>query len=277
MSEDSSSKIAQTNSGGPHAPASAEVQPIAKSKHKKLPWSPVSAVAYSVFLYLASQFAAAALLYAAVYMLGWESFRIQGWLEGDTLAQFLYILLAEIITIGGIVWFVRRRGGKMSQLGWNAFRIRYLWVALIGVGVYLLAYIAVAILVGILIPSINMEQEQNIGFNNVQGSTEQLLTFVSLVVLPPLAEEIVFRGFIFTSLRNRMRFVWAMAITSVLFAIPHLQFGDGAPPLWIAAIDTLVLSLVLCYVRERTGSLWAPILIHAIKNGIAFTALFLIH
>ena len=103
-----------------------------------------------------------------------------------------------------------------------------------------------------------------------------LLTFVSLVVLPPLAEETVFRGFVYTGIRRRFPFLLSAVITSVLFAIPHLQFGEGAPLLWVAALDTFVLSLVLCYVRERTNSLWPGILIHALKNGIAFVALFLI-
>lgn len=279
MSEDSSKTAVEKEQSPPAQAISVQATQLhaGQVSQNKLPWNPVVAIAFTVFLYVAAQAAAAMLLYLAVHLLGWGSSRAEAWLTDNTLAQFLYILLAEAFTIGGIVWFVHRHKGRMSQLGWNRPKLRYVWVALVGFGVYLVAYIAVAVLVDIFIPSIDMEQKQNIGFSSVHGPVELTLTFLSLVILPPLAEELVFRGFVFSSLRSRMRFVWATLITSILFAIPHLQFGEGAPPLWVAAIDTLVLSLVLCYVRERTGSLWSSILIHSLKNGLAFTALFLIH
>jgi membrane protease YdiL (CAAX protease family) len=62
----------------------------------------------------------------------------------------------------------------------------------------------------------------------------------------------------------------------LLFAAAHLQWGSGAPLLWVAAIDTFVLSMVLSTLREKTGSLWSAIGLHAIKNGVAFTLLFVL-
>ena len=65
-------------------------------------------------------------------------------------------------------------------------------------------------------------------------------------------------------------------VTSVIFGALHTLTGkDGL--LWIAAIDTFALSLVLCYLREKTGNLYASMGVHAIKNGIAFLALFVLH
>jgi len=56
-----------------------------------------------------------------------------------------------------------------------------------------------------------------------------------------------------------------------------LPEGGAAGPLYIAALDTFILSLVLIYLREKTGSLWASITLHAVKNGVAFMALFVLH
>ena len=100
------------------------------------------------------------------------------------------------------------------------------------------------------------------------------MTFASLVVLTPVAEEIMFRGFLFSSFRVRMRVRYAILLTNILFGIAHLQFGNGAPLLWIAAIDTFTLSCFLCYLREKTGSVWASVMLHAIKNLVAFIALY---
>jgi membrane protease YdiL (CAAX protease family) len=70
-----------------------------------------------------------------------------------------------------------------------------------------------------------------------------------------------------------MPFIRAALLTSALFAVPHLLEGNGSL-LWIGGMDTFVLSLALCYLREKTGSLWAPVALHMLKNGVAYLALF---
>jgi membrane protease YdiL (CAAX protease family) len=97
-----------------------------------------------------------------------------------------------------------------------------------------------------------------------------------LVVLPPIAEEILFRGFIYSSLRPKMNKIVAALITSILFALPHL-FESSNGLLWVAGCDTFILSMVLVYVREKTDKLWASMLIHGLKNFVAFASLYLIH
>ena len=82
------------------------------------------------------------------------------------------------------------------------------------------------------------------------------------------------RGFLFTGLTQKMNVVLAAIVTSIIFAAAHLQWGSGAPLLWAAAADTFTLSMVLVWLRHKTGSLWPGIGVHFIKNGIAFLALF---
>jgi membrane protease YdiL (CAAX protease family) len=47
--------------------------------------------------------------------------------------------------------------------------------------------------------------------------------------------------------------------------------------LYIAGLDTFILSLFLIYLREKTDGLWASMALHALKNGVAFVALFVLH
>jgi membrane protease YdiL (CAAX protease family) len=99
------------------------------------------------------------------------------------------------------------------------------------------------------------------------------LAFFTLVVLAPVAEETLFRGYLFGKLKHSVP-VWAAAlITSVLFGLVHVAFS--AQPDWPLALDTFVLSLMLCTLRQVSGSLWASMLLHMIKNGVAFYILFL--
>jgi len=53
--------------------------------------------------------------------------------------------------------------------------------------------------------------------------------------------------------------------------------GSGEPLLWIAALDTFILSFVLIYLKEKTGSLWPPIGLHMLKNSLAFISIFILH
>jgi membrane protease YdiL (CAAX protease family) len=275
MLKDSSSKTIANNdavsTGGPVGESQ-----IGTASLKQSPWGPLAAILYAAFLFVFAQLGMALLMALFLKGLGWNANRIEDWLTNDTFAQFAYIALAETATVAGVIWFVHRRGALMRLIGWNRFQLRYIVIALAGFGVYILGYIVTAMITSALVPSLNLGQKQDVGFQNAHTQLSLILTGISLVVLPPLAEEITFRGFLFTGLRRRFRFLPATLITSVLFAIPHLQFGGNTPLLWVAALDTLILSFVLCYVRERTNSLWPGILIHATKNGIAFIALFLI-
>jgi len=74
-----------------------------------------------------------------------------------------------------------------------------------------------------------------------------------------------------------MPVLWATLVTSLLFAVPHLLEGGSGGLLYVAGLDTFILSLFLVYLREKTGGLWSSMILHAIKNGTAFMVLFVLH
>jgi membrane protease YdiL (CAAX protease family) len=80
------------------------------------------------------------------------------------------------------------------------------------------------------------------------------LMFLSACVIAPVAEEIFFRGFIFTGLAGTTGWVWAAVISSALFAASHFD-AYSIVPLFVAG-------LVLCWVRRSGGSLWGAIAVH---------------
>jgi membrane protease YdiL (CAAX protease family) len=114
---------------------------------------------------------------------------------------------------------------------------------------------------------VDYSQTQETGFAEIATRPEYILAFLSLVVVAPFAEEILFRGYLLGKLRKYAPLWLAILITSVLFAVVHFQ--------WNVGIDVFVLSIVLCLLRVYTGSLWASILLHMIKNGVAFYFLFI--
>ncbi len=239
-------------------------------------WSPFDSLGVTLFIYFAGQLVGGLLVYLPLVALGWDEKKITHWLSANTLGQFLAVAAIEAISVWLLVSFLRRRKSKLSSIGLvGKPALVDFGRAIGGYITYLALYLLVIWAAKALVPSLNVDQKQDIGFDHV-ARLQLPLVFISLVVLPPIVEELLMRGFLYTTLRNKWPKIYATVATSALFAVAHLQAGSSAPLLWVAAIDTFVLSLVLIHLREKTGKLWASMMLHAIKNGVAFVALFLI-
>ena len=84
------------------------------------------------------------------------------------------------------------------------------------------------------------------------------------VIFAPIAEELLFRGWIYTSLRFRLGMWPAMVISALLFGLAHYESTH------LYALAVFPLGLVLAALRERTGSTRTSMLFHAANNLIAF-------
>jgi membrane protease YdiL (CAAX protease family) len=100
--------------------------------------------------------------------------------------------------------------------------------------------------------------------------------FATACIAAPIVEETMFRGVLYRHLRDATgalgRFLsvfMSAAINSFIFAAIHPQ-GIVAVP----ALATLAVGFSL--VREWRGSLLAPMLMHAVNNGLIFSMLFLL-
>ena len=94
--------------------------------------------------------------------------------------------------------------------------------------------------------------------------------FVVLAVLfAPVAEEFLFRGWIYTSLRGTIG-VWAgILVTAALFALAHWEKTH------LYALAVFPVGVALGFLRERTGSLKASMTLHALYNAAASVLLVL--
>lgn len=248
-----------------------------KSATMSVNWNPWLGVAFVVIVFYASQILAGLGISIYPVLHGWSSDRAAAWLTNSIAAQFIYIFLAEALAIGAVYKFLKVYKRSLQTIGLLRPRWRDLGFGLAAAPVYYLIYLITVGLVSHFVPGLDVKQSQEIGFDNVQGSLQLGLTFLSLVIIPPFAEEIMVRGFLYSSLKKATKLIPAALATSLIFAVAHLPEGGAAGPLYIAALDTFVLSLVLIYLREKTGSLWASITLHAFKNGVAFAALFIFH
>ena len=192
----------------------------------------------------------------------------------STIGQFVYMTSVGVLTVGFLMLILRFTNITWRGIGLSRPQGNVIAAFLKVLGLYFLALLVVNIALTSFTP-IDVDQKQEIGFDDVTQKGQLLFVFVSLVVVPPIMEELVFRGFLYTRFKRYYSVVPAAIIVSLLFAFGHLQLDTGNPPLWIAAIDTFILSLALIYLREKTNSILPSIALHATKNFIAFSTLFL--
>ena len=149
------------------------------------------------------------------------------------------------------------RGGR----GWRDLvalrRVRRAWPVwrdVLGIAGLTLAYIASS--------TWSVEHVRDHGLL-ISGPTDVLLIctiVVNLVVLAPLAEELLFRGWLYTGLRHRFSFWPSFLVTLVAFAAIHWD------PHHLRIVQVLPLAAALGLLRERAGSIKPGIALHAVYN-----------
>ncbi len=184
-----------------------------------------------------------------------------------TVAAILYIV--TLLFVIGLPWLVQKSRTNLKQLGLDRLPT---WTDIFMTPAGLIVYLFLSGLLMYattkLVPGFDVNQVQDTGFGQVSQKYELILAFLTLVVIAPVAEETLFRGYLYGKLKRYVPIWVAILITSVLFGFIH-----GA---WNLAIDTFALSVIMCLLRESTGSIWASILLHMTKNGIAFYFLFIV-
>ena len=182
------------------------------------------------------------------------------------IATIVYAL--TILIVIGVPYLAKRQPTTLQTLGlgrlpsWTDIGLAPLtFIAYTLVSAGLLA-IAVA-----WVPHFPADQVQDVGFKAFGSRSDNILAFMTLVILAPLAEEVLFRGYLYGRLKGYVPAVLAAIATSLLFAVAHGQ--------WNVGLDVFALSLFLCGLRSLTGSIWAGVLVHVIKNALAYYILFI--
>ena len=99
-----------------------------------------------------------------------------------------------------------------------------------------------------------------------QGSSSMLILLLTAVLLAPVFEEVLFRGFLlqgFLLWAPNSRFACVL-LTSLLFALMHTQYVH-----WETVVALTLFSMLLCYARLRSNTLALPVFLHTLNNLIA--------
>lgn len=184
----------------------------------------------------------------------------------QTMASVVIYIVAILIVIG-VPWAVKKFRTSRGELGFGT-HMTWMDLLLAPAGFIVYALLSAALTaIAMHFPFYNVDQVQDTGFSQLGHSYEYILAFFTLVIVAPFCEETLFRGYLLGKLRKYLPIWVSILITSAVFGILHLE--------WNVGVDVFALSIVLCLLRVGTGRLWPSILLHMIKNGIAFFFLFI--
>lgn len=101
-----------------------------------------------------------------------------------------------------------------------------------------------------------------------------VVSVLAIIILVPVIEELLFRGFLQSWLITRFPPLVSIVISSLIFTGVHFSPSQG-----IANVELMtglfLLALFLGYLYQRQGSLWAPIGLHCTFNAISVTVILL--
>ena len=172
--------------------------------------------------------------------------------ELDTARTLMIVYTPSmLLSIAGLLVFRRLRGGRgrIVRLSWAGFDPSLLLWGVVWM-------IATEIVIEPLL-SLLPEIPDTVG----RGFFALAVT----VVVAPVCEEILCRGIVLESLRAKYGAVWAWVFSSVFFAVIH-----GHPS---SMVNALIIGSILGYICIRSKSIFSSILLHAINNALALTAI----
>jgi hypothetical protein len=179
----------------------------------------------------------------------------------DTVVQDVGFVLASVYCahIGGRVVRSWQFGLRRPGVGWRRAS-----------GLILLLIVTFIALSAIWSAAVHPREDTQVleSLGSYEGTALVLLSAALTCVVAPICEEFLFRGFIFTALRNWRGTLPAAVMTGVVFGGVH--YGS-APTLDLVPLGCLGFGLCLLY--RYSGSLYPCMIAHSLNNCLAFSSL----
>jgi len=190
----------------------------------------------------------------------------------DHARMLVHTMLVDLLVVGGVWGLIREH-----RLSWH--RIGLSWH---GLGALLreaaTGYVtAMPVLLGALLATmavvrlIGWEPEPQPVFELLYAEPRSSVVWYAMwmvAFLGPFAEEVMFRGVAYTTLKGRVGIGWAIVLSGVLFALLHVD------P--VGFVPIAVLGMLLAYLYERTGSLVPSIAVHVVHNSVMVGIVYLV-
>lgn len=174
------------------------------------------------------------------------------------------MIILNIVVLVSIFFLAR----KLWSHAWHSFKENYkqqIKRIFIMIGCILILNMVLGLIITLL-TGIEDSQNQEVIKANLQVAP--LFTFFGTCIFAPIVEEFVFRGAIFSLLRNKYSFLISAIVSSLIFGAIHL-ISSVASMQWMDLIYIFLyggMGYILAYNYEKSGSILVTIGIHFGNN-----------
>ncbi|MDO9592411.1 MAG: type II CAAX endopeptidase family protein, partial [Erysipelotrichaceae bacterium] len=173
------------------------------------------------------------------------------------------VILSALIFIGVIVYYYYRKR-HIVRPPYRFYRMSGYQIAIsliIGVGCIFLSQLIILISQSMGILNVeNLENYEQLILSMI-GQSPTWLILLTVGIIAPIAEELLFRGLVFHMFNRHMNIKIALIVQGLLFGAFHMNLVQG--------LYASVLGIVLGITYLLTGTLWIPIIIHIVNNSVA--------
>ena len=179
-----------------------------------------------------------------------------GQIKLHPIADNLTSIVSMIFIVAFIVWRMKVRNLPLSELGSLRLKRKDLLYGTAFLALFILFEECYMLILGLEMPK---------GFIAFMLSDPLILGLLSVIIVAPIAEEFIFRGFLHSQLSRTKLGQWgAVTLSSILWTAIHFQYEA------LILVVLFGFGLFLGYVRMAYNSLSLPIALHAINNSFAF-------
>ena len=184
--------------------------------------------------------------------------------ENEAVSSSILSAVTISTEIGLIFWLLRKYKLRLSDIGLRKFSVLKAVAYLLGSIVFFLILVSLAfVLVVMLLPSVDVNQAQEAGFEFGKFGWGLWVSFAFTVLVVPIIEEMYFRGIILPAFAKRFGWIVGVFGSSTIFALLHGQYN--------VMIYTFILGCILCVMYIKLKSIVPGIAFHVLNNAIAFS------
>lgn len=171
-----------------------------------------------------------------------------GLATGSVVQQGIILVSAPIYA-----WYMKADAKKLFSI--NKIKpLQLIGSVLIGISAFL-----AALIVGALVTPLFPESTNNLtSLDNMLMDQPLYWLLIVMALMPAIGEELLFRGFLMGTLKNKYKAVATIAVTTLIFAAYHMSL--------VKMFTISIIGFSLALVTYKTGSIFASICVHFINN-----------
>jgi membrane protease YdiL (CAAX protease family) len=172
-------------------------------------------------------------------------------------AAFIINIGVALFEIGLVLGLFMRRYARLSfrEAGWSGLALRDVAYGVLGFALF------ASVVTCVFAADGGFEDAIAYIADKIAHYTPQQRAFFAMMgVIAAIPEETIFRGIVQPTLQKKVGRWSGILLTAVIFAVYHIHFALALPRI----ISHLCWGLILGVLRERTGTVWAPAIAHAL-------------